>query len=285
MRREFASWSGPCNAHHVRQRFGRLGVVAGLVLTLVLFARPAGAQQAADEPAYRLKLDFDVPLVLIAGATASGFFFLPELPGATCAPNCDRKHINRFDRWAAGNYDPSWARVGDIATVATLAMPLIVVAVDEGVARGLNDDLVIAEAALVTSAAQISISFAVARPRPRVYSDRAPLDERTDANAARSFFSGHVANTMAASVAALRTLQRVGRPALGWTTFGAGLAGTGLVGASRVLSGSHFPSDVLVGAALGAGVGLALPALHERPFRIEPIASEGYTGLLVTGAL
>jgi membrane-associated phospholipid phosphatase len=227
----------------------------------------------------------DLPIVLISGAVASGFFFLPELPGPSCAPDCDRKHINRFDRSAAGNYDPSWSTVGDIATASTLVMPLLVITLDEGVKNGLKDDVVVAEAALVTSAAQVSLSFAVSRPRPRVYSDRAPLEERTDANAARSFFSGHVANTMATSVAALRTLQRLGQPTLAWTTLSVGVLGTGLVGVSRVLSGSHFPSDVLVGAALGAGVGLALPALHDKPLRIEPIASEGYQGLLVSGAL
>ena len=52
----------------------------------------------------------------------------------------------------------------------------------------------------------------------------------------------------------------------------------------RVLSGAHFPSDVLVGAALGAGVGVALPAVHTRPLRIEPVASADYGGLLVSGA-
>jgi membrane-associated phospholipid phosphatase len=148
----------------------------------------------------------------------------------------------------------------------------------------LNDSLVVAEAALVTSAAQIALSFAVERPRPRVYSDRASSEDRDDANAGRSFFSGHVANTMAVSVAALRTLQRLRQPVLAWTTFGFGVAGTGLVGVSRVLSGAHFPSDVLIGAAFGAGVGLVMPAVHERPLRIAPLASGEVRGLLVSGA-
>jgi len=257
-----------------------------LVVALVVgaFAVPAQAQERSRQPAYRLKLDLDLPIVLIAGAAASSFFVLPELPGASCAPDCDRKQINHFDRFAAGNYDRSWTTVGDVATVSTLAMPLVVVLADEGFVNGANDDLVLVESALVTSATQVSLSFAIARPRPRVYSDRAPLEERTNANAARSFFSGHVANTMAVSVAALRTLQRLHQPLLGWLTFGAGTAGSALVGYSRVASGGHFPSDVLIGAALGAGVGLALPALHDRPLRIEPVASAGYNGVLVAGA-
>lgn len=86
-------------------------------------------------------------------------------------------------------------------------------------------------------------------------------------------------------MAALRTFQRLGEPTLGWATFSVGMAGSALVGVSRVAAGSHFPSDVLVGAALGAGVGIALPALHDSPIRAVPIASADYTGLLVRGAL
>jgi membrane-associated phospholipid phosphatase len=259
----------------------------GLLLALLALTPPAAAQQASERragPAYRLKLELDLPIVLIAGATASGFLFLPEAPGVACAPNCDRNEINRFDRGSAGNYDLSWRTVGNIATLSTMALPFVVIMADEGLKHGLNDSLVVAEAALVTSAAQIALSFAVERPRPRVYSDRASAEDREDANAGRSFFSGHVANTMAVSVAALRTLQRLRQPVLAWTTFGFGVAGTGLVGVSRVLSGAHFPSDVLIGAAFGAGVGLVMPAVHERPLRIAPLASGEVRGLLVSGA-
>jgi membrane-associated phospholipid phosphatase len=112
----------------------------------------------------------------------------------------------------------------------------------------------------------------------------APLDKRSNADAARSFFSGHVANTMGATLATLRTFQRLGKPALGWVMFSAGVAGSGLVGVSRVLAGSHFPSDVLIGAAMGAGIGIAVPALHEPGFAVMPIAGTDAGGLLVQGA-
>ena len=123
----------------------------GLWLTLVALASPAAAQDAGEKragPAHRLKLDLDLPIVLIAGATVSSFFFLPEAPGAVCAPQCDRSKINRFDRSAAGNYDRSWTTVGDIATLSTMALPFVVIVADEGFRDGLNDDVVLAEAAL-----------------------------------------------------------------------------------------------------------------------------------------
>jgi membrane-associated phospholipid phosphatase len=248
-------------------------------------AAPAKAQEARQGPAYRLRLELDLPIVLIAGGVSSSFFFLPELRGVGCGTDCDRSQINRFDRGSAGNNDARWGTVGDIATATTLAAPVIVVLLDEGLKDGLNDDLVIAEAALVASAVQITTSFAVARPRPRVYNSETSLEDRTDANSERSFFSGHVANTMAASVAALRTFQRLRKPVVGWTMFGVGLAGTSLVGVSRVAAGAHFPSDVLVGAAMGAGIGLVLPAVHASGARVLPYGSAEGAGFVLAGAL
>ena len=90
---------------------------------------------------------------------------------------------------------------------------------------------------------------------------------------------------MAASVATLRTFQRRGKPAAGWAMFGVGLAGTGLVGVSRVASGAHFPSDVLVGAAVGAGIGLILPAVHASGARVLPYGSADGGGLVMSGPL
>jgi len=252
-------------------------------LALLLSLLPRAGRAA--EPAYRLRLELDLPIVLIAGGMASSFAVMPEAPGVSCAPRCDETKINRFDRWAAGLYDPAWGRVGDIATASTLAAPLVTVFLYEGWSNGSNDSVVLAEAALMTSALQVLTSYAVERPRPRVYGDEASFESRSDANAARSFFSGHTANTVSVSMTALDTFQRLGQPGIGWAMFGVGMAGSTLVGVSRVAAGSHFPSDVLVGAAVGAGVGLALPALHDTNVRIVPLAGSDHAGLLVRGAL
>jgi membrane-associated phospholipid phosphatase len=256
----------------------------GVALAVVSASPQASAQVSPRGPAHKLELELDVPIVLVAGAVASAFFFRPETPGLLSCP-CDSSRINAVDRPAAGLYDPRWSTVGDIATVSTLVVPLAVVLLDEGLVNGLNDDLVLAEATLVSSALQVMTSFAVTRPRPRAYGDDAPLDERTDADAGRSFFSGHVADTVATSVAALRTFQRLGKPTMAWVLFGTTMAGSTLVGIARVASGAHFPTDVLVGAAAGAGVGLALPALHASGARLVPTAGNQSGGLSLVGRL
>lgn len=88
------------------------------------------------------------------------------------------------------------------------------------------------------------------RPRPyQVHSGierfAAPLD-------CFSFPSGHTLHAVAFSLVALGYF-----PALAWLL----LPFTLLVAVSRVVLGLHYPSDVLVGAALGAAVAAAARAL------------------------
>lgn len=259
-----------------------------LVAWTVAATALAPATARADDPihddgAYQLSIELDLPIVLVAGAAATSFFFLDESGhGPACNPSCDADTVNPLDRPAAGLYDASWSSVGDVATVTTLVIPPLVVLLAEGPEHGLQDDLVLAEAALVTAALQVSLSYAVQRPRPRVYGDEAPLEDRTDTNAARSFFSGHVAETMAVSVAALRTFQRLDRDGLGWAVLAAGASGSTFVGVARVASGAHFPTDVVIGAAAGAGMGLALPAVHDAPVRVLPMVAEAGGGISVS---
>jgi membrane-associated phospholipid phosphatase len=255
-----------------------------LTLVALVFA-VRGVDADEHGPAYRLSLDVDAPVLLVGGALASSFFFLSEGAPPPCAPLCDPANVNVLDRFAAGNYDATWGTVGDIATAGVLVVLPLTLVVDEGGGAGMNDLLVVAEAALWASAIQVPVSYAIQRPRPRLYGESAPLDARTGANGGRSFFSGHVANCVAVTIATARTFQHRDRPALAWTTLAVGLAGSAFVGVARVAAGSHFPSDVLAGAAIGAGVGIAVPALHHFGVRVAPLGVTGGSGLVWTGDL
>lgn len=262
----------------------RVAATSLLLSALLICTRPAAAEDR--EPAYKLSLDLDLPLMLIGGATASSFVVMGELPKPACAPLCDRSNVNFLDRSAAGRFDEGWGKVGDVATISTLLFGPLVVLLDEGLKNGLNDDVVVLESVLLTSAFQVALSYGIERPRPRMYGEDAPLEKRSTANDARSFFSGHTANVFASTVAAARTFQRLGKPGRAWGVLGAGLAGGTAVGISRVLGGSHFPTDVLAGAAAGAAFGLFIPALHATHTRVMPTSfSSGGMGMLVTGVL
>ena len=230
--------------------------------TLVV-AATRSARAAPDTPVYRVTLDLDLPIVMIAGAVASTFVLRGELEGPRCAPRCDGSRVNFLDRPVVGLYSRTWSIAGDVATAVFMAFPSIAIIADEGFTAGVVDNVVILEAPLVASALQVSLAYAIERPRPRTYGDAAPLEDRTHADAGRSFFSGHVANVMAVTIATMRTFQRAGEPGLSWMVLGVGGTGTAFVGLARVLAGGHFPTDVLAGAAVGIGLGFALPALHD----------------------
>jgi membrane-associated phospholipid phosphatase len=258
------------------------GVAAVAALATLLAARPAHAttpDAPPPGPAYQLSLALDLPILLIAGGVAASYLVMGEGAPAYCAPLCERSNVNAFDRWAAGDYDTTWQTVGDVTTGLTLALVPVSLLLGEKWRFALNDAVVVAEAGLVTSAIQVTLSYAVGRPRPRVYGEEAPLDQRNDANAARSFFSGHVANGVAVTLVTAEALFRQRHPTLAVTVLVAGLAGSALIGVARVGAGGHFPSDVVIGAAVGTGVGIAIPALHASGMRVAPMAGGDARGL------
>jgi membrane-associated phospholipid phosphatase len=256
-----------------------------LICTIVAVAALRGgeARAAPADGAYQLSFDLDVPLLLIAGGVASSYLFIDEAAAPACAPLCNKANVNAFDRPFAGRYSPTWQTVGDIATTSTLVLVPAGVLLGEPSLGGLADLLVVGETVLVTSAIQVTLSYAVARPRPRLYGEEAPLDQRDDSNAGRSFFSGHAADCLAGTLAATTALRRTGHRTLSWVTFAVGVAGSAMVGVSRVAAGGHFPTDVLIGYAIGAGVGIAVPALHASRIAVSPTADAGAAGLALAG--
>jgi membrane-associated phospholipid phosphatase len=257
--------------------------LATAMLLLTIFgARTASARlDESRQSAYPLSFRLDVPLLLIAGGMASSFLFMNETAPPACAPLCDRADVNAFDRPFAGWYSKTWTTVGDITTASVLVLVPAGLLIGEPSRGGLVDLLVVGEAVLLTSALQVTASYAVGRPRPRLYGEEAPLSERADANASRSFFSGHVATCLAGTIVATTALWRMDRRRLGWAVLAVGVAGSALIGIARIAGGGHFPSDVLVGYAVGLGVGIAIPALHDLDLRVAPLAVADSAGLSV----
>jgi undecaprenyl-diphosphatase len=81
-----------------------------------------------------------------------------------------------------------------------------------------------------------------------------------------SFPSGHATTAFAAAV-----LLALWHPRFAWVFLGL----AGLVGLSRVLLGSHFPSDVVAGAILGSGVALVVHACIPAARRIVAVQRPG----------
>ena len=121
--------------------------------------------------------------------------------------------------------------------------------------------MVLVETILVNGALLSTAKYSVQRPIPRAYSPGLP-EVVSSPHAYRSFYSGHTSYTFAALTAGSMTwTMRHG--ATWWPWVVTAVVGTS-VALERLYAGRHFPSDVLVGAAAGTLVGLAVPWLHAR---------------------
>jgi membrane-associated phospholipid phosphatase len=242
------------------------------IALLCVLAATAHADDSDDydaPPAYKLNLEADIPALAITTFTTTAWFF--DLGPAWCAPRCDPTTLNALDRPFAGRYVPAWTTAGTTTATVLLVAPLPILLAVERPKNAINDTVVIAESVMFSSALGVMFETGVRRPRPFLYSDKAPLSVRTDTNGSLSFFSGHTADSFAATIALWRTLDRLElRPRWKYLILGAGLAGSAFVGISRVASGDHFPTDVIVGADIGIGFGFLLPALHSRGVAVSP---------------
>jgi hypothetical protein len=249
-------------------------------------------------PAYQLYWEIDAPLLVIAAVFGIGRNIRGGLAPAYCAPapgspveastHCDPQNLNWLDRQVAGRYHPGWERWSDVGLYGIEALSAAGVLVDEGVRGGLNDLVVVAEATLLASAASDVSAAITGRPRPYLYGNEAPLSVRESGDGSLSYFSNHTSTTFGAATAVFVTLHRRHPDARWpWVVLAGGLAAAGMVGATRILAGDHFPTDVIAGAAVGAGIGLLVPALHAAPRRptVVPMAVASGGGIAIVGDL
>ncbi len=100
--------------------------------------------------------------------------------------------------------------------------------------------------------------------RPYVYYDVFPLDQRMGGNNRNSMYSGHVA-TSAASTFFIVKVYSDYHPEIGnnkYWLYALASVPPLFEGFLRVKALAHFPSDVLMGFAIGAITGVTVPELH-----------------------
>lgn len=191
---------------------------------------------------------------------------------------CDPHGVNAFDRGAIGNHSD----VADAVSTVTVGLAVVGPPALDWLLLGrgdalLSDLVVFGEVLLVNGALVQIVKYSVQRPLPRTYAGDPALVRSPGGY--RSFYSGHTSTAMAALTAAAYTARRrYGEHVWPWLV----VAGVGAsVAAERVAAGRHFPSDVIVGAAAGTAVGLAVPWLHRRAPSLSLLPMRG--GIMVAG--
>jgi membrane-associated phospholipid phosphatase len=109
---------------------------------------------------------------------------------------------------------------------------------------------------------------------------------RENGTSGLSFFSGHTATVFGAVVSTFVTVHRLHRDDF-WPYYVliGGVAIASFEGYTRMASGSHFPTDVIAGAAAGTVIGILIPAMHASPHGValQPVVVSGGAGLAVAG--
>jgi len=100
-------------------------------------------------------------------------------------------------------------------------------------------------------------------PRPLVYNKQENLSDLSN-DMASSFYSGHASGAFAAAVFTGVWYDKThpDNSNSAWVWAG-GMTIATSIAALRVVSGQHYPTDVVAGALMGSLIGYAIPKLHE----------------------
>lgn len=236
------------------------------------------------KPAFQLYTEIDIPVLVMSAVFASSRLFRTQR--AYCAPRCDPSELNAFDRQTAGYWSPPWALASDIGALTLSVGAATLLVADEGLLAGLNDAVVVAQSALIATAAPTMLTLAAGRPRPFLYGDAAPEDVRNTSDASLSFISSHTSVSFALAVSTYMTMKRRHPEGpLRWIVLATGLPIASSVGVARVLAGRHFITDSIAGALVGSAMGILIPSLHESPVRVVPTLNKTTVALTVEGLL
>jgi len=179
--------------------------------------------------------------------------------GAPRAVGFDRVALNRWNEAAGQRSDYALFAAFGAAGITALAHTRA----DHRIADAAVLGSMWFQANLSTLMLTDAVKNALRRNRPFVYFDGAPLAERMEADARKSFFSGHASLTACNTFYAAKVWSDL-HPNSRWkpVVWSAATAVPAYVAWQRVQAGKHYPSDVLVGFAVGAAVGYLIPQLH-----------------------
>jgi membrane-associated phospholipid phosphatase len=240
-------------------------VWVALVLTLaaVCFAQSARADD--DAPAgspYRLRLAYDAAFLGLgaAGSLTGVIGYAPARCPEPCVP--PQKQLGIDDAFA-GTRSPGAMTAANVLLVATLAVPVVVNAVDSRFHGWAEDTIVMLESLALSTAITQVMKSASGRLAPLVYSSKATASDLASPDAARSFPSGHTAAAVSVATSYAVTFW-MRHPESPWRIVVV-VAGEGLALATGFLTiagGWHYPTDVAAGALIGGSIGLLMPVLH-----------------------
>lgn len=234
----------------------------------------AHTAQAEQAEVYRIKPKLDIPIT--AAATAFTIFGFSQVytkdptPEATIR-NLDVQNIPRFDRWAADIYNEKAADASDYIFYGSVPVPFLLLADKKIRKDAAKIGLLYLEAMSATGVLYTGSNMVFNRYRPYTYNANATMGDRTEGNAKNSFFAGHAALVGTATFFTAKVFADYNPTSRWkWAMYGAAAIATGTTGYLRHRGGRHFPSDIVVGTAVGTLSGILIPHFHKHKLFKDP---------------
>ena len=222
---------------------------------------------SASGQTYQLSWGLDLPLVGGAiGTTLASSLVTQNVEALTVdeVAALDPNDVNGLDRFATENWSPSAGHASDAGLVIGGLAPFATLIPKAG-REELGTIVIMGLEGLFLTYGSTSLTKAVAlRARPFVYNPNADEVGKYVNDARFSFFSGHTSLTAYGCFFTAKVLHDL-HPDARWRPYlwgGAALV-SGATGYLRIAAGKHFPTDVITGFAVGAGIGWLVPALHK----------------------
>jgi membrane-associated phospholipid phosphatase len=179
--------------------------------------------------------------------------------GLMDANKADQSQINDFDKLLINPYSIQMDKLGTYFSAVSILTPslLILTQSDKWFSIG---TMYLETIALAYGLKELG-KYCINRPRPYMYFDNFPLEDMDDWY--KSFPSGHTTLSFAGATFTSYIFSKYYAdskwkiPAIG-LSYSVAFATAGL----RIASGSHFMTDVIVGAITGAACGFFVPWIH-----------------------
>jgi membrane-associated phospholipid phosphatase len=241
-----------------------------IFIRLCLLTQVSQSQDSVDKQinseVYQLKPAVDIPLIAVAGGWsyyALSRIYKKDSSSAEDILSLNKNNINGFDRWAADVYHPDAELESDKIFYGAMPLPLLLLIDKEIRKDALKIAVLYTEALSITGTLYTSSTY-FNRYRPAAFSEDLTLEQRRSGNQRNSFFAGHVALVATSTFFTAKVYSDYyPKSKFRWVLYGVAIGATGATGYLRHRAGKHFPSDIVLGTAVGVLSGILVPNAHK----------------------
>jgi membrane-associated phospholipid phosphatase len=243
---------------------------------LILISTYGQNSKPKHEKVYKMNYWVDVPVT--AGLFVTYHFGLEALTRKTNPDSAQIATLNKSDVWwldrAALYQDVTRMdqsrNISDWGLRVAGFMPFLLL-IDRKVRRDWYDFILLylETQAVAQNMYLLGGPLFTKRIRPFGYYEELSIAAKTGDGTTDSWFSGHTSTTATASFFMAKVMSDY-HPELGnkkYWLYAAALVPPAFVGVYRIKALKHFPTDVIMGTAVGAAVGILIPHFHKLAMR------------------